>query len=72
MWLRLAVFIMFLVDSAANTDRLLYRFCNESLLGGKYAVCQETLTKRVAGLFGQETFTKTLLSQNKPFFKQGI
>jgi len=26
----------------------------------------------VAGLFGQETFTKTLLSQNKPFFKQGI
>jgi hypothetical protein len=36
-WLRLAVFTMLLVGSATNTDRPLYLFCIELLLGSKYA-----------------------------------
>jgi len=48
-------------------DRPLTGFCNEFLLGAKYAVCQEILTEKSAA--GQETLIKTLLPQKEPMLK---
>jgi hypothetical protein len=50
------------VKSSDRVDLPSTDFCNDWLLGGKYAVCQEILTKK--RVFGQETLTK------KPFNKK--
>jgi hypothetical protein len=55
---------MVLVEKSADADRPSTGFCNDWLLGGKYAVCQETLTKKLA--FSQETLIKTLLPRKQP------
>ena len=60
---------MLMVGESAVAGRPLYVFCNEPLLGTKYAVCQETLTK--FWLLGQETLTKTLLIPLKPVLIDG-
>jgi hypothetical protein len=76
---RLAVFIMVLVDWAANTDSLSIGFCNEPLLGSKYTVCQEmqslsrdssSLTFRGRdrqGNWEEHTIKKSLLFASFPF-----
>jgi len=59
----------------ANSRPILYlfwigpstSFCIHPLLGSKYAVCQEILTKKRA--VGQETFTKKFLSQKQLYIK---
>jgi len=51
---------MLLAPENANRDLPPIGFCNEPLIGSKYAVCQEILTE--FGAVGQETLTKTLLT----------
>jgi hypothetical protein len=56
--LGLAVFMMVWLKKAPMRDLPSIGFCNEPLLGSKYAVCQEILTEKSP--FSQETLTKTL------------
>jgi hypothetical protein len=53
-----AVFMMVWLKKAPMRDLPSIGFCNEPLLGSKYAVCQEILTEKSP--FSQETLTKTL------------
>jgi hypothetical protein len=69
MGLGFAVFMMVWLWKAPMRDLPSTGFCNEPLLGGKYAVCQETLTN--FGLLSQETLIKTLLPQKQPSIKHG-